>query len=555
MRPLAYTTGALDNFPVDVVILTETLDKDDLLHCLQQLGMDTDRPIGSIVLLDAPLEIQSAKFDTYLINGATDVTSLGALGSDIAFRLLLVDTLIQQQRHFAAMIQRHQTETKQRKILETRLKFLLMHDELTGLFNFRKLEQHIEWATREARQGKQANGLIYFDICQFKLINDIDGHKAGNALLQRVASTLRQELEEQSVFARIGGDEFAILLPKSDKEHLLQVAARLQTRLNQLSIQAKDYSFHISASFGAALQTPTSADNAQQFFFNAKHACRLAKIHDRSQIYFFNQEDEDEAVKVLQSDLKWAHRISEAIEQELFFLVFQPVMDVDTQTIHHFEVLLRMRGKQGEMISPYEFIPVAERNGQIQKIDLWVIEHALDILGSLHPQYPDISFGINLSAQAFREKSMLPLIREKINEYQLSPSSVVFEITETAAITGFREVRDMLFNLRALGCRFALDDFGSGFASYNYLKQFPVDLVKIDGSFILNLPNNSMDQLLVKSMVDVIKGMDKKIVAEFVGDPDILELVRQYGVDYAQGFYIGRPQEDLVAMLSHSRTH
>ncbi|MCK4951465.1 MAG: EAL domain-containing protein, partial [Gammaproteobacteria bacterium] len=213
--------------------------------------------------------------------------------------------------------------------------------------------------------------------------------------------------------------------------------------------------------------------------------------------------------------------------------------------------LIRMQGEGGETYTPADFIPVAERMGLIQQIDLWVVEHALDFLAALPPEKADIIMSINLSGRAFQDRTLLPLIKQKLEMTWVSASRLTFEITETAAITNFSETRDMVARLRALGCRFALDDFGSGFCSFSYIKNYPVDILKIDGSFIVNMINDETDQLLVKSMIEVSHSLGKKVVAEYVENRQILEKLREFGVDYVQGYYIGMPDAELLEDVAH----
>ena len=224
-------------------------------------------------------------------------------------------------------------------------------------------------------------------------------------------------------------------------------------------------------------------------------------------------------------------------------LNFQPIYSVETSSISHYESLIRMKGEDGTVYSPNDFIPVAEAIGLVQQIDLWVINHVFDLIRTMPT---DISFTINLSGNIFLDHQLYPLVEKKLYETDVDPRRIVFEITETAAISNFEQTKAMVKKIRSLGCRFALDDFGAGFNSYNYIKHFPVDILKIDGSFITDLETDSVDQLLVKSMIDIAHSLGKKTVAEYVEKQSTMDILKKFGIDYIQGFLVGKPSPDLV---------
>jgi EAL domain-containing protein (putative c-di-GMP-specific phosphodiesterase class I) len=251
---------------------------------------------------------------------------------------------------------------------------------------------------------------------------------------------------------------------------------------------------------------------------------------------------DDREMQSLRHNVQWAPRIRAALKQEDFIFEFQPIHSLKNMKTTHYECLIRMRGEDGVVYYPKDFIPVAEKMGLIHQIDFWVINHAFDILSTTKS---DFSITINLSGNIFSDQRLLDLVKRKIKETEINPQRIVFEITETTAVSNFELAKAGVNKLRALGCRFALDDFGAGFSSYTYLKHFAVDILKIDGSFVSNLVNDSVDQLLVKSMVEIAHNLDKTVVAEFVEDEQTQNLLRSYGVDYIQGYLIGRPQAAL----------
>jgi EAL domain-containing protein (putative c-di-GMP-specific phosphodiesterase class I) len=255
---------------------------------------------------------------------------------------------------------------------------------------------------------------------------------------------------------------------------------------------------------------------------------------------------QDSVNKERHRDFYWVPIIRDALLKQHLFLVFQPIVNLMTGHVSHYEVLIRLKAEDNLVIMPSEFIPAAERMGLIHGIDLWVVEHAIDYLAALPPALSHISLTINLSSIAFQDTALLPTIKQKLSINGVSAERITFEITETAAVDNFERTRLMINQIRALGCRFALDDFGSGFSSFNYLKKFPVDYVKIDGQFIQNLANDETDRVLVRSMHQIAKKMGKKTIAEFVENAKTIEILREIGINYGQGYIFGRPSEQLL---------
>jgi EAL domain-containing protein (putative c-di-GMP-specific phosphodiesterase class I) len=276
----------------------------------------------------------------------------------------------------------------------------------------------------------------------------------------------------------------------------------------------------------------------------AHQACYAAKANGRNMVQLYNDKDTEACTR--RSDILWVPLIREALMENRFFLVFQPVVRVKDGAITHYEVLIRMRGKRSDIFSPGEFIPVAERMGLIHHIDLWVVDKSIDFLASLPEHQSHVSLTINLSGVAFQDQSLLPLIKQKLEMTWISASRLAFEITETATVANYQQTREMIARIRALGCHFALDDFGAGFSSFDYIKKFPVDYLKIDGQFIKNLLHDETDQVLVKAMIDIARKLGKRTIAEFVENPKVLSLLKTLGIDYVQGYLIGKPEPHLL---------
>ncbi len=432
-----------------------------------------------------------------------------------------------------------ENELAERKVIEARLQYLVSHDELTGLCNRRRLEQSLESAVFQARNQHYASALLYIDLDQFKVINDTEGHAIGDRFLMSIANKLRQAVMPENILARISSDEYAILIENTCTKEATAIAESLRRIIDEYRFVSSNKKYHIGASIGVALIEHSDEITASEALARAAQACFEAKTHGRNMVHLFSHNDKES--HIIRRAVDWVPRIRDAIAHDRLCMHFQPVIDVASGKVYGHEALIRMLDHDGSLISPDNFIPVAERMGLIHDIDLWVVNHAIEMLQQLPGQYDHLSLNINLSIYAFQDPALLTLVRDKLAATGVDARRITFEITETAATGSYAQTRKMINQLRELGCCFALDDFGSGFSSFNYIKQFPVDYLKIDGSFIRNLVYDPVDQQLVKSMIDVARTLDKKIVAEYVENEEILELLREYGVNLAQGNHIGLP--------------
>ncbi len=426
------------------------------------------------------------------------------------------------------------------KVMEARLQFSVSHDDLTGLANRRRLEQSLDLSLTQVRNFMSTSALFYIDLDSFKVLNDAEGHEAGDNLLVQVANTLRRYFRVNDTLVRIGSDEFAVLVDNTDESTVHKQAEGLKNLFDGYSFEHHGHHYHLSASVGVKIIKHGEITTVGEILSHANQACYTAKKRGRNRVHFYNPEDRE--MHTLRHSVEWAPRIRAALKEGHFLLEFQPIFALDSAEVTHYECLLRMRGEGGVLYYPKEFIPVAEAMGLIHQIDFWVVDHALDLLRSM-PE--NIAFAINLSGNVFLDEKLYPLVQNKLKQTGIDPERVVFEITETSAISNFEMTKRMVTSLRSLGCRFALDDFGAGFNSYSYLKHFPVDILKIDGGFITDLDNDPVDQLLVKSMIDIAHSLGKKTVAEFVERESTLELLRGYGVDFVQGYLVGKPQSGI----------
>lgn len=475
--------------------------------------------------------------------GATDIMFKPIRRADLLPKIISALSLKMERDLRKSREQELEAELSERRIIEARLQHLVNHDDMTGLCNRRGLEQQLELVVSHSRKNKSASALLYIDLDHFKVINDAEGHAAGDRLLMEVANVFRREIGTAGLLSRISSDEYTVLFEDIDESEVLKVAENIRRLMETYQFTTNNNTYHIGASIGIAIINPDDIVTSSEILARADQACYVAKTHGRNIVHVFSKEDTE--MLTLRSAIHWVPLIRDALANNKFLLVFQPVLDIKNKCISHYETLIRMIGDDGKLVEPINFIPVAEKMGLIHDIDLWVVNRAIDILHELPEKHKDISFNINLSSYAFQDTALLPLLREKLDKTGIEARRITFEITETAAVANFSQTRDMIMNIRELGCQFALDDFGSGFSSFNYIKEFPVDYLKIDGAFITNLLHDPIDQTLIKSMIEIARKLNKKIVAEFVENRKVLDLLMQYGTDYAQGYFIGKPSPQL----------
>jgi diguanylate cyclase (GGDEF)-like protein/PAS domain S-box-containing protein len=433
----------------------------------------------------------------------------------------------------------------EQKAYEEELAYQAQHDSLTALSNRNFFQQELErQISRVARSGADC-ALLYLDLDQFKYINDTLGHAAGDRLLVECAQMLRDHLREGDLLARFGGDEFTVLLYNVDIHAARHVADHIRTLFENYRFYESGNNFNVTVSIGISAITPESG-NADEILSHADLACNIAKSQGRNCLHLFNPADKQK--DGMAEDMGWASRVRDAFENDKFNLAFQPIVSIHDGHIHDYEVLLRMKLDDGDSILPGGFMPAAERFGLINQVDRWTVKTAMYKLAELHKTDPTIRFAINLSGRAFEDKELLPLIHGILTDTGLEPSTLTFEITESAAISNLAAATKFIYQLKDMGCEFALDDFGTGFSSFAYLKNLPVDKLKIDGSFVKGLADTRMDQAMVQSMNQIAHALGKKTIAEFVENEATLDMLRAYGVDYAQGYYLCKPKPSITVM-------
>ena len=432
-----------------------------------------------------------------------------------------------------------------RKQAESNLAWLADHDPLTELFNRRRFQLEFKKALQKSMRNKHPGALIFFDLDQFKSVNDTSGHPTGDRLLCEVAHKLVDGIREVDVLARLGGDEFALVAEETDLAGAIALADKLCALIGGTDVVAGDTVHSITISMGIAL-FPAHGTDMDELMANADLAMYKAKASgvasNNWHLYSVDAPDKQE----LQQRVNWKARIQKALEDERFQLYFQPIYNIAQGTIAHYEALVRMVDEQGDIVPPGQFIPVAEKTGLIYAIDRLVMRQAVIALSQFHSQGKTIALSVNLSATAIAKIDFISFIEGLVEQHRIERSKLIFELTETSAVEDITTTADVIGKCRALGYQFSLDDFGVGFASWFYLRQLPVDYVKIDGSFVRHLSDNNEDRLFVKAINDVAQGLGKKTVAEFVENEETLQLLATLGVDYAQGYHIGKPQPQLL---------
>ena len=427
-----------------------------------------------------------------------------------------------------------------RKKAELRLAWMADHDPLTGLFNRRRFEQELDQAIASARRYQHSGALFFFDLDQFKYINDTSGHSAGDRLLVNLGESLPSLLREIDIIGRLGGDEFAVILTRATADEATQVAKKILTHIRELEFSVGERVHKVSASLGIAM-FPEHGNDVQELLARADLAMYQVKESGRGGWYLLSNDDQSH--RLMQERVLWKQRVERALTDNRFVLYVQPIVSIQDGSTSHYEVLLRMRGDDGSIIGPTHFIEVAERSGLIHVLDRMVLSRAVHYQALARDRGQKITLTVNLSAHAFNDPELLGHLKRLLKENQLDPQQLILEMTETAALADLTAARRLMEAINEIGCHFALDDFGTGFSSFYYLKQLPFEFIKIDGAFIRNLGDRPDDQVLVKAMGEIAKAFKKKTIAEQVEDAQTLALLERYEIDFAQGYFTGSPLE------------
>lgn len=459
----------------------------------------------------------------------------------------------------------------EKKLFQDELRWQANHDSLTKLLNRHYFEQQLEQeVSRKLRHPdtEEVSALLYFDLDQFKYLNDTAGHVAGDQLLVEVGHQLQTNLRSADTLARLGGDEFAIILRDIRYEEAAKAAERFRAILEQHCFQFEGKNYSISVSIGGAIISGSSL-GAGEVLANADVSCHIAKNKGRNRSHIYDPASD--ARLAMDKELGWSTRLRDALGNDKFELVFQPIVplsmlegiELDRQGLVDeatpwptlkqdgkqnqivFEVLLRLTDEGGKIVAPDMFLPTAERFNMMPEIDRWVVRNSLKRLSNERATGRDIRFTINLSGSTMVDKGIGHDIKEMLKENGISGDLITFEITETCAITNIDAANSLISELKEVGCQFALDDFGSGFSSFGHLKHLDIDYVKIDGMFIQGIISDTMDKAVVQSINQIAHSFNKKTVAEYVDNSEIVEILDSIGVDYAQGYFVSKPKPTL----------
>src|SRR3954454_16247955 len=430
---------------------------------------------------------------------------------------------------------------------EAELRFLADHDSLTGLLNRRRfraeLDQYVSFTARYGGRG----AVMVIDIDGLKEVNDRLGHQAGDRLIRRVADILRERVRATDLVARLSGDEFAVLMPQSDTAGALQLGEDLRSQVAEGFSENAEIA-PASISVGITMFGGQGGAGSEAVLLAADQAMYRAKEEGRNRIMLFQAPGE--AADSAQRAQTTSARIRDALTQNRLRLATQPIRSLADGGIERYELFLRMTGESGELLPAASFIEVAERSGMVQELDRWVVARALEMMGERERAGNPVSLHMNLSGASMTDLSVLEFIERRLDEGEADPSRCTFEITQTARVEDYDTAAGFADRLTEFGCEVAIDDYGAGCGPFAYLKKVPFDVIKIDGTFIREMAHNDADQLVVKAIVEIARGLGKRTIAELVEDEDTTNLLREYGVDMAQGYHLGRPVDAVEALAA-----
>jgi diguanylate cyclase (GGDEF)-like protein/PAS domain S-box-containing protein len=534
--------GAFDEAPIGMALISAD---GSLEQANRALGVICGRTRGELVKMRMRELVHPADADRVnealraLGAGAIEQLAIGlriipAVGSplDISVNATLLRSSPEQAAHVLCQFQ----DVTDRKRYEEQLQFMSDHDPLTGLDNRRKfeaeLDRHIEHVKRYGPEG----ALLVLDTDDFKSINDTLGHGAGDQLLVAISSVLRGRLRTSDLLARLGGDEFAVLLPKADEPEAAQVALELAAAVRSSTALLGGERKQVTTSIGVAMFNANVDElTGEGIVMEADLAMYDAKEAGGDGHAFYATSEYH--VSRAKARLTWVGRIELAFAEDRFALLAQPILDLHTGEVRQHELLVRMLDDHDDLIPPAAFLSIAERFRLISRLDEWVAGRAIELI----EQRPELQLEVNISGRSLGDPKLLQAIDDRLRTSSIDPSRLIFEVTETAAVANITHAQAFARQLRDRGCRFALDDFGAGFGSFYYLKHLPFDYVKIDGEFVQHATSGHIDQLVIKAVVRIAQGLSKETIAEFVTDEKTKRMVKRLGVDYAQGYHIGKP--------------
>ncbi len=443
-----------------------------------------------------------------------------------------------EHREIAEIVEALETTATALNQRDAELLQLANHDSLTGLYNRRRFLDELRLEIQNIKGTSHESALLFIDLDQFKYINDACGHPAGDRLICKVADELLRSVGNAGTVARFGGDEFAILLRNADLEQAVASVDNILINMRRMAHIEDDRVFHAHCSVGISL---LSGENLcpDELINHADIACREAKAAGRNRMHVFKQSVDAEEQAL--ADIGWMNRLRKALDNDDFELHFQPINCIQTGETRHHEVLIRLRNEKGKLVMPDAFLPSAVRFGLMSEIDFWVIRNAAKAYAAHATENETLKLAINLSANAFENEDLASFVEAIFEKNGVRPEDIIFEITESLAIRRPHHVEVGIAALREFGCQLALDDFGTGYSSFSHLQKLHFDYIKIDGAFVRDLPNNPVDQKMIRLIAEIGHEAGMKTVAEYVQNAETLSLLSELGVDFAQGYFVGRP--------------
>lgn len=418
---------------------------------------------------------------------------------------------------------------------------LANHDSLTGLINRHRFSELLNAELERVAEDGSMSALLFIDLDQFKYVNDTVGHAAGDRLLKSVADHLRGSVGDNAIVSRFGGDEFVVLTSNVNKKDVENLCRLLVQGMREYRFMENNDSFTVPCSIGVTLFRDDDRAPAD-LLAQADMACHYAKARGRNRFHFYTASGSE--MRHMVSEVNWSQQIEAALREDLFVLRYQPIVNLRTGEPMLHEVLLRMQGDDGKLIQPSAFLPAANRFGLMSEVDQWVIHNALERLGKFRARHGDLRFTLNVSGNIFETPQLFQFFQNALEQNGVPREAVVLEITEQVAVASTGGAAKRIAQLTKTGFKFAIDDFGAGYSSYNYLKTLPVDFIKIDGAFITELSRDDVDQAIVSSISQIAQVTGKRTIAEHVGDLRTCEVLKELGVDYGQGNFLGKPSSE-----------
>jgi Amt family ammonium transporter len=423
--------------------------------------------------------------------------------------------------------------------LRRKLSYEGSHDQLTGFLNRSAFEQKFENLVTENSNTTVQHVLAYLDLDQFRVVNETCGSAAGDLLLKQVSKVIKKHVRKSDIVARLSGDEFGIIMPFFEMDRALQAIQKIIIEIEHSGFVWNDQEYHVSSSIGV-MTFGRMSDEYADYYSKVTTACFLAKQNGGNQYHYIDENDEK--VLAQQESMEWVSGIIEGFSEDRFCLYVQPIAAIDSDEKHsHYEVLIRYRSADGSIISPGDFLPPAERYNLIERVDKWVVRNVIMWLEEHQQELHDVMFSINLSGRSIGSQTFHKFLRESLEASSIEMSALCFEITETAVVDNVERSVEFINSIKELGVKFSLDDFGTGLSSFSYLKQFPVDYLKIDGEFVRDILQDDTSYVFIRSMTEVGHCLDMKVIAEFVESDTMFDKLRAANVDYIQGYTVGKP--------------